>query len=211
MTEKMSALVTTAYFPPVLYFKEIYNSDSLIIEVNDNYTKQTYRNRTKILSANGVLALSFPIIKTHNQKVKTKDVRIDYSIRWQKNHYRALLSAYKSSPFFEYYIDYFIPFFEKRYNFLIDFNTDILKQLFNVFDIKKDIKFTDDYFANVPLVKDLREKYYPKKQNTDIENCKKYKQVFDAKFNFVPNLSILDMLFNLGPETDIYFNNNAVN
>ncbi len=200
----MPVIFTTAYFPPILYFKEIYNSDSIIIEINDNYTKQTYRNRTKILSANGILSLSFPVIKPHNQKVKTKDIQIDYSTHWQKNHYRALLSAYKSSPFFEYYIDYFMPFFEKQHKFLIDFNTKILEQLFYVFDINKKINFTNDYLLNVNDINDLREKFYPKKQIPDEEKCKKYKQVFDAKFDFIPNLSILDMLFNLGPETEIY-------
>ena len=199
----MSLVFSTAFFPPGLYIKKAFRSHAIIIETNDNYQKQTYRNRTKILSANGVLPLSFPIVKKHNVKVKTKDIKIDYSINWQKNHLRSLTSAYKSSPFFEYYIDDFLKYFTKKYNYLIDYNTEILINILKIFDINKPVKFTDE-FLTYNDNDDYRDKFSPKIEILETNNCKKYKQVFDNKFDFIPNLSILDMIFNLGPETEIY-------
>lgn len=199
----MSLVFSTAFFPPVLYIKKAFRSHTIIIETNDNYQKQTYRNRTKILSANGVLPLSFPIVKKHNVKVKTKDIKIDYSINWQKNHLRSLTSAYKSSPFFEYYIDDFLKYFTKKYNYLIDYNTEILINILKIFDINKPVKFTGE-FLTYNDNDDYRDKFSPKIEILETNNCKKYKQVFDNKFDFIPNLSILDMIFNLGPETEIY-------
>ncbi len=206
----MPVLLSTAYFPPILYFKNIYNTKNIIIEINDNYTKQTYRNRTKILSANGVISLSFPVINTHNKKIKTKDIQIDYSTAWQKNHYKTILSAYKSSPFFDYYIDYFLPFFNKKYKFLIDFNTKILEQLFYAFDIKKNISFTNEYKHNTQNINDLREDFNTKKNHIQEKYCIKYRQVFSDRFDFTPNLSILDMLFNLGPESEIFLSKKPI-
>ncbi|NOZ34062.1 MAG: WbqC family protein [Chlorobi bacterium] len=190
-------IFSAAYFPPIGYFSELINSETVIIEKYENYIKQTYRNRCEILSPGGKQTLSIPIVKKSGQKQFIKDVKIDYKNNWQSLHLKSLKTAYLSSPFFEFYIDAFLPFFEKKYTFLLDYNIEILHKLLSESEIDKKLTFTEEYKKEYSFP-DFRNLIHPKK-NSPKFIFKKYTQVFFDRFDFVPNLSILDLLFNEGP------------
>ncbi len=186
-------ILIPAYLPPISYFKSVINQNKLSICINTNYQKQTFRNRCIIYVANGLHKLTIPI--TNNSRVKKdKDVTIHNEMQWQKNHWRAIESAYKSSPFFEYYQDELAPFFFKKQKFLFDFNFKILIQIFNFLNTSIEINETNQ----IDDISKLNQILNPKKASTDY---KPYNQVFIEKNGFQSNLSIIDVLFNLGPET----------
>ena len=193
----MKTIFSTAYFPPIEYFLLVNKYDEIIIEKHENYVKQSYRNRCKVLSANGVQTLSIPVKKASRQKTKIIDVEIDYKENWQKQHLKTLESAYKKSPFFEYYIPEFQEFFSKKYKFLFDFNAKILEKLLQILNIEKKLNFSEEYEI-YPNISDFRNIIHPKKQFQTNFEAKKYTQVFFNKFEFQENLSILDLLFNEG-------------
>ena len=198
-------LLSTAYFPNIQYFSKLENCNEVLIEQHENYIKKSYRNRCEILAANGKLALSVPIEKSTAEKIKITDVKIDYSENWQKNHLKALESAYALSPFYEFYIDDLKPLFEKKYEYLFDLNIDIIKTVFDLIGIKKQIKLTDNFIEiNEQNKNDFRFSIHPKEKMQKRDNefvANRYIQTFFDKFEFVPNLSILDLIFNLGPES----------
>lgn len=196
-------ILSSAYFPPIQYFANILNCEEVIIEKHENFTKQSYRNRCEILSANGKQTLSVPILKVSGKKQKITDVKIDYKNDWQSIHLKSLKASYLSSPFFEFYIDSLLPFFKKKYTFLFDFNYEILNTLLNEIQIEKKIGFSKKYIAIYDFT-DLRNSIHPKnkfyvKLNFETVN---YEQVFSRKHGFVNNLSILDLLFNEGPNSE---------
>ena len=137
-------LLTTAYFPPISYFSAITQATQVTIEQYENFGKQSYRNRCNIMAANGVLALTVPVVKA-NSKTLTKDLKITYATPWQKLHFKGIESAYKNSPYYEYYIDDIEPFFRKREAFLLDLNQGILNALLKMLGIGKEILLTTDY------------------------------------------------------------------
>ena len=145
MKQFYNTILSTAYFPPVQYFSKILNCDNIIIEQHENYTKQSYRNRCEILSPNGKQTLSIPVIKNSGNKQLIKDVKIDYKNDWQSLHLKALKTAYLSSPFFEFYIDAFLSFFEKKHNFLFDLNHEIINTILFELQINKSLKFSKEY------------------------------------------------------------------
>ena len=198
-------LLSTAYFPNIQYFSKIENFDNFLIEKHENYIKKSYRNRCEILTASGKLALSIPIEKSTTKKINITDVKIDYSENWQKNHLKAIEAAYGLSPFYEFYIDDIKPLFEKNHKYLFDLNLDILEIVFDLINIKKQIKLTDSFVEiNEENSDDFRFSIHPKKQMQKQDNefiANKYIQTFSDKFNFIPNLCILDLIFNLGPES----------
>ncbi|MBI9052726.1 MAG: WbqC family protein [Bacteroidales bacterium] len=194
-------LLSTAYLAPIQYFTKLLKYDSVIIEAHENFIKQTYRNRCIIYGANGDLSLSIPVSK-NKKKVIIKDLMIDYSTNWKKLHLKSIESAYKSSPYFEFYFDEIRPFFEKNYKFLFDFNTLIQEVILEQLEIETQINYSDNYFFSNDLdeIDDFREKILPKKKILDNEfYIHKYNQVFSDKHGFKPNLSIIDLLFNEGP------------
>lgn len=201
MTTNKKTILSIAYFPPIQYFSKIIKNTEFFIEKYENFTKQTYRNRCSILSANGLLNLSIPLIKQDKPKILIKDIKIDYKTNWQKNHFKAIESAYKSSPFYDYYIDDFMFVFEKKIDFLMDLNIEILKICIDIIEIETFINFTSDFIAvNNNIFDDYRYTISPK-INFKSEpgfNIVNYHQVFSEKFDFVPNLSILDLIFNEG-------------
>jgi hypothetical protein len=192
-------LLTTTYLGPIDYFKQIYTAPKVIIEQNDHYTKQTYRNRCRIATSNHLLDLTIPVIRP-KEKCPTKEIQISYKENWRINHWRAIESAYNSTPFFEYYRDDYEVVFKKKYDFLIDFNMDLLDTTLRLLRISKEIEKTSEYIQkeeNNPL--DMREAFHPKHESTT--PISPYYQVFEHKFGFQPNLSIIDLLFNMGPES----------
>lgn len=205
-------LLSTAYFAPIQYYSKLISYDNIIFEIHENFQKQTYRNRCIIYGANGTLTLSVPVTKGDELKVQTKDIRIDYSTNWQKNHLKAIESAYNCSPFYEFYIDDLITFFEKKYTFLIDLNFEIQNAICNLskFNIINSSLTTDYITVIANNCVDFRNIIHPKPQFTFDDtnfNQIKYRQVFEPKLGFIRNLSIIDMLFNTGPDCKTYLQN----
>lgn len=198
-------IFSTAYFPPISYVAKLLLCKSIVFENNEYYVKQTYRNRCKILTANGIMDLSIPVEKPNGAKTLIKDIRIANSENWQIVHLRTIESSYSNSPFFEYYQDDFLPFFIKKYDFLIDFNFKLLQKICELLEIDfSNFSFTSEYFENqnAENIADFRNSFNPKKENR-FEQMPYY-QVFTEKFGFVENLSIIDLLFNLGNESQEY-------
>ena len=204
----METIFSIAFFPPVEFFQITMKSDLLLMEATENYQKQSYRNRCNILTANGVLPLAVPVCHTHNTAIR--EVRIDHKTDWQRKHWRAIESAYNGSPYFQYYADFFLPFFEKKYQFLFDYNMDILQTICKLLKIKTEIFYTDRYVKNYEDAADYRQCIHPKRNDEadyPLRIFTPYPQVFDYKFGFIPNLSIMDLIFNLGNESLEYLSN----
>ena len=170
---------------------------SPIVEVCETYHKQTYRNRCRVMTANGVESLSVPVVKVNGNHTMTQDVVISYKEHWQQIHRRCLESAYKAAPYFEHYYDSLKPLFETRFERLIDLNDEALQAILKMLEVNKEIVHTTDYVHQVDH--DLREAFSPKLE-PDPELFPEYYQVFSAKFPFAADLSVLDLLFNEGPE-----------
>lgn len=188
------------YLAPIEYYSYLFRAEKAVIEIYDNYQKQSYRNRCIIAGANGAMTLSIPIEKPSTAKCPMKDIRIAEHGNWQHLHWQAIVSAYNSTPFFEFYEDDFAPFYEQKFDFLLDFNEALRETICRLIGIDTPISYSDKYIVKVPHdTVDLRETIHPKR----ISNfkIKPYYQVFREKNGFLPNLSIIDLLFNLGNET----------
>lgn len=204
---KHSLLLSTAYLPPIQYISKFTLKQPVFIEQFEHYSKQSYRNRCQILSANGILSLTIPVVKATTKKILTKDVKIDYSTNWQKLHAKGIEAAYKNAPYYEYYIDDLMPFFEKKETFLLDLNLHILDMLSELISLDLSTQLTSDYIFDNEDISDFRESIHPKvsKMKPDPDfMIKPYHQTFNDRFPFIPNLSIIDLLFNEGPETIYY-------
>ena len=199
MADKL--LLSTAYFPPSCYFRLIRDSEIIFIEREENYIKQTYRNRCMILSSNGVLSLSVPVTKGGRVKAPVKDIQIDYSKRWQQVHIRAFTSAYSRSPYFLYYSENILSILQKKQRFLIDLNHELLQECLTLLDMKKCISYTSSYEPAGLQPGDYRYSISPKKEQEF--SSKPYIQVF-GEAGFVPGLSIIDLIFNLGPDSVLH-------
>jgi hypothetical protein len=201
----MNSLLSTGYWPNIHYFYYVFNSDKISIEQFENYQKQSFRNRTRILSANGPLDLSIPVIKKAPKEL-TKDVEISYTENWQSKHWRAITSAYKNSPYFEHFESEIQSLYKTEHEGLLEFNLKQLTQILSILRIKKDVSLSSSYEKDNIGFLDLRGSIHPKLDpDKDIlvqeTLSKPYYQTFEAKFPFIPNMSILDLLFNKGLET----------
>ena len=199
------AYLSSAYLAPVEYYSKLLNYDKIFIEQHDHYMKQTYRNRCTIAGPEGELALSIPTVKPEGPKCPMKDIRISDHGNWRHLHWNAIESAYNSTPFFFFFKDDFRPFYEKKYEFLTDFNEELCRLVCELIDIQPAIERTKEYKTDfAPNEIDFREAIHPKKDfhRTDPEFIPQpYYQVFEARHGFLPNLSIIDLLFNMGPES----------
>ena len=194
-------LFTTAYFPSISYMARFLKDPEPWIEVYETYHKQTYRNRCRVMTANGVQSLSVPVVKVNGNHTMTKDMTISPIEPWQHIHRRCLESAYKAAPYFDHYYDFLKPVFETRFERLIDLNDTALEAIFKALKVKKEIVHTTDYVRETEH--DLREAFSPKVQ-PDPNAFPPYYQVFSAKYPFASDLSILDLLFNEGPDARYY-------
>jgi hypothetical protein len=191
-------ILSTAYLGPVEYYHHLARFSSAKIELWETYSKQSYRNRCRISGPNGLLNLTIPVSASNH--TKTKDVKIDNSVKWQINHWRALEASYRSSPFYIYYDYELQPFYEQKFDFLFDFNQSIQNKMLELIQLDVVAEFTSEYVAEYD--NDFRTTIHPKKESAFI--TPPYRQVFQEKFHFFPNLSIVDLLFNKGPEAKDY-------
>jgi len=211
----MKALLSTTYFGPVQWYQKLYRYDEVEIEQWESFQKQTYRNRCLIATTQGVQALTVPIERSNPSTVNTiKDIRISDHGNWRHLHWNALVSAYGESPFFEYYQDDIRPFFEKRWAYLFDYNEAIREKMCELLDIEAKVSFSLEFkvkstinykLSTINKTNDFREAINPKHPQPDPDfDPKPYYQVYQQKHGFLPNLSVLDLLFNMGPEGIFY-------
>lgn len=202
----MKTLVHPTYFPSISHFAAMSQSENLVFEMEDNFQKQTNRNRTYIYSPNGIQLLNIPVKHSNQIRQKTKDVKIETDFNWQKQHFKSLEAAYRSSPFFEYFEDDIRPIFEKKHVFLMDLNFETTDFILKSLRMKLEFNKTSEYFHEVDSSRflDFRNLVDGKKDNSQFET---YTQVFDDKHGFLNNLSILDLIFNEGKFALDYLNN----
>jgi hypothetical protein len=193
----MNILLHPTYFPSISHFAAMAQADQITFEIEDNFQKQTNRNRTYIYSPNGIQLLNIPVKHSKESHQKTKDIKIESDFDWQKQHFKSLEAAYRSSPFFEFFEDDIRPIFEKKHTFLLDLNFEALAITSKCLRMKLDYDTTTEYFHEVDsnTVTDFRFLVNGKKDTSLFET---YTQVFDDKYGFLNNLSVLDLLFNEG-------------
>ena len=196
-------VLSTAYLPTLEYFAFIAKSEVFFLEGCETFQKQSYRNRAYILTAGGVQSLILPT-RHDTQRCCIRDVRIDYKDHWQLKHWRAIETAYSGTPYFLYYKDFLYPFFEKKYDFLFDYNTELTLTLLKLLKIKKVPAITETYINMYEDALDLRSELHPKREN--LIESRPYPQIFSDRQPFTDRLSVIDLLFNLGPEALSYLN-----
>ena len=197
----MTVLLSTTYFGPVQWYQKLYRSDEAEIEQWESFQKQTYRNRCLIAAPNSIQALTVPV--EHTVSPLIKDLKVSDHGNWRHLHWNALVTAYSESPFFEYYQDDIRPFYEQRWDYLLDYNEAIRTKICELIDIQPKVTLTGEYSRSSD--NDYREAIRPKHSAPDPDfTPRPYYQVYQQKHGFLPNLSILDLLFNMGPESIFY-------
>ncbi len=205
----MKSLLLPTYFPSISHFVAMAQSDKIVFEMEDNFQKQTNRNRTYIYSPNGIQLLNIPVKHSKEIHQKTKDVKIETDFDWQKQHFKSLEAAYRSSPFFEYFEDAIYPIFEKKHTFLLDLNFEAMNIVAKCLRMKFEYDTTNEFFRKVDsnTFLDFRTLADGKKDQSQFES---YTQVFEEKHGFLNNLSILDLLFNEGRYALDYLKNQTL-
>ena len=212
MNSNNSLIIEVQYFPPIEYFKQLFQFPHVVIEAHENYQKGSYRNRCHIANSTGIQVLSVPLRKGKNAKQPIREVAIAYDMDWQKQHWQSIRTAYGSAPFWEHYASQLEPLFFKKYDYLFDLNMAILETFLKILKLKNsvNISFSTDYefnfnsegiFVTASGARqegvDLRSKILPNKTSFQEE---KYAQLFQERIGFLPNLSILDLIFCTGPQ-----------
>ncbi len=190
----MDILIHPTYFPSISHYVAMAKATSITMEMEDNFQKQTNRNRMYIYSANGLQLLNIPVKHLRNSHQMSKDIQLETEFDWQKQHFKSLEAAYRSSPFFEFFEDIIMPIFEKEYKFLMDLNLDTMNLVSKCIGIKTKFLQTEEYQKETGLL-DFRYLAAGKKDQTEVTP---YTQVFGEKYGFINNLSVLDLLFNEG-------------
>ena len=199
-------LLSIAHFPPVSYFALMAEASVVYLEACENYQKQSWRNRCRYYAADGPQYLNFPIIHEGTHELPITKLKVDYSTPWVLKTKRAISSAYESSAFFDYYKDELFTILDSKPETLFDLDLQIIRFFLKKTGITVDIRFTEEYMPPMPDG-DYREILHPKRPDTVLSDLgleKPYYQVFAQKYGFVPNLSIMDLLFNEGPESILY-------
>ena len=200
----MKIIIHPTYFPNIDLLSQLIKSENILFEISDKYTKQTLRNRTEIHAANGKLILSIPVKYSSSKKEKYKDIKICYNSSWQKIHLKSIESAYRNSPYYDFFEDYFIKFFNKKEKFLIDANIKSIELIYDILDMKMKYDLTNDYKNKLENYTDYRKLV---DSNPDEKMSKiNYSQVFQEKNGFISGLSSLDIIFNKGLESLDYIN-----
>lgn len=194
------AIFPLFYLPPIEYFTKLqWHQELILLEREEHFPKQTYRNRASIGSTNGKLDLVVPVVKGSKNQTKAKDVRISYDFNWQRLHWLSIQASYRNSAYFEYYEDDLAPFYHKKTDFLFDYNEGLLRVVLKALKLKTVFNYTEDYYSDYPDLADYRASIHPK-LHSDFKN-KPYYQVFEDRNGFIPNLSILDLLCSQGPQS----------
>ena len=193
----MSQIFPTAYLPSIEYISLFLKAENASIELFETYQKQSCRTRTNVMTANGIQTLTIPVIKTNGNHTLTKDIEISYKESWQQIHLRCLESAYRKSAYFDYYFPYFEKIYKQKFNTLIELNDFCLKTILKILKTKKEYSFTTD-FEKIINEDDYR---ISLSKGTNKIEMKPYYQVFADRHGFIPNLSIIDLLFNEGPNS----------
>ncbi|NOY50739.1 MAG: WbqC family protein [Chlorobi bacterium] len=197
-----TVILSTAYFPPVEYFVHILETKSIIIDTYETYKKQTYRNRCSIYTEKGLMNLSIPVAKPFGNHSKTRDITILKMEKWKSNHWKSISNAYQASPFFLYYGSELKEVFYQDFTYLYQLNDALLRLILNMLEIDAGIKYSTYFIQPDELANDFRFTISPKAASR--LKLKSYVQVFSDRHGFISNLSILDLIFNLGPEARMY-------
>jgi hypothetical protein len=207
---KNSVILPSVYAGPVQWYSKLLLYDEIFIDEQEHYRKQTWRNRMRIIAANGIQDLAVPVHAPNHTPLK--DVTINYSEDWQRQHWQSIRSAYGKSAFFEFYADYFSPFYEnKKYEKLAELNNEMLRTILKLLKIQKEIKYTAEFIASYENADDMREFISPKNDFSKDKNFHpaKYIQAFEERHGFVANLSIIDLLCCAGPDAVSYIRTNS--
>lgn len=197
------------YNGPINYYARLVREKEILLEQYDSYSKQSYRNRCMIMGPNGVISLSIPVITWSGSKTLLKDVRIDHGSNWHRIHWKSLVASYASSPFFEYLSDELSPYYRIKFDFLIDLNQHLLEFTLRQFELEIPVKRSEE-FTRIATVQDPRHFLHPKIDQAVADPGFKpvaYHQVFSDRLGFRSNLSILDLMFNVGPGALAYLRN----
>jgi len=204
----MKITIHPTYFPNIAHFVVMAKAKEITLEFDDNFLKQTYRNRAYIYGANGKLALNIPVIHSQKNRKKYRDVKIFNEEKWQSLHWKSLLSAYRTSPFFEYYEDELQPVFNLKTEYLLDFNLKCFEVICDCLQLDLNTSKTETYQVTIENSNDYRHLVNAKKEPDYTFDS--YTQVFNEKHGFIPNLSILDLLFNEGPNALNYLESQTI-
>lgn len=198
MPKASQIILSTTYLGPISWYARMIQAEHVLIDLYEHYSKQTYRNRCRITTANGIQNLTIPVVKVNGNHTHVKDIEISYYEKWPQNHWRSITAAYNNSPFFLYYSEELEQFYHKKFKLLSEFNDELMRKVIDLLEMKVIIENTSEYIEEVAYNNvDLRNAYSPKLERS--KNFPEYYQVFLDKNGFFPDMSILDLLFNLGP------------